>query len=189
MLLSGCSSKTDSDLVGDEECSPPCWLGIQPGETKTSDAIQLLKRVEADGGGKLTILDTGIISWLDNSNKNYSLYSDNDLIVSVKIDFRSSSINLEEAISLFGEPSNVGPSKISDGGYFITLYYPDKGLVFVAGGNKSLYEIYPGMPIFLAYFVQPGDIATIVPLLYGKNSVSEALANIQVWEWYGIYDK
>lgn len=189
MFMSGCSNKTDSDLVGNEKCSPPCWMGIQPGKTKTSDAIQLLKGVEAESGGKLTILDTGVISWLNNSKKNYSLYSDSDLIVKVKIDFRSSSINLEEAISLFGEPSNLSPGKISGGGYFISAYYPDKGLVFVAGGNKSLYEIYPSMPIVLAYFVQPGDITTIVPSLVGKNVISETLAKIKEWKGYGTYNE
>jgi hypothetical protein len=43
------------------------------------------------------------------------------------------------------------------------------------------------MPIVFAYFLQPGDITTIAPLLYGKNAVSKALANIQEWKGYGTY--
>lgn len=186
LFVSGCS-KTDSDLVGNEKCSPPCWMGIQPGKTTKDDAVKLLKEIEADGGGRLTILDTGIIKWLNNSKKNYYLYTDSDLIVKVEINFRTKSMDLDEVISLFGEPSNLHLGKIRDGGYFISVFYPEKGLVFVAGGDKSLYEIYPSMPIALVYFLQPSDIVTIVPSLFGKDIVSETLANIQEWNGYGTY--
>jgi hypothetical protein len=187
LFISGCS-KTDSALVGNEKCSPPCWIGIQPGKTTKVDAVKLLKGIEANGGGRLTILDTGIIKWLDNSKKNYYLYTDGDLIVKVEIDFRSDSMDLDEVISLFGEPASLHLGKLRDGGYFVSVFYPEKGLVFVAGGDKSLYEIYPSMPIALVYFLQPSDISTIVPSLFGKDIVSETLANIQEWNGYGTYE-
>jgi hypothetical protein len=42
-------------------------MGIQPGKTK-DDAVNLLREIKADNGGRLTILDTGIIKYLNNAS-------------------------------------------------------------------------------------------------------------------------
>lgn len=106
----------------------------------------------------------------------------------MEINFRAKLIELDELISFFGELSNLHLGKYAmDGGYFTSVFYSERGLVFVAGGDKMLYEICPSMPIALVYFLQPVGIYTIVLMLVAKDVVTETLAEIQEWEGYGNY--
>ena len=178
------SNKIDQSLVGNDICSPPCVAGIQPGLTSTTDALQILKNLKTSDESNPTVLESGIIrSKVEGTY--YYFYSKDSLIT--QIDTRPKSTNLKEVINLFGEPSYLNKGKIRDGYYFVSLFYPEKGLVFVIGGNKELYTIEPNMSVAKAIFLEPSDITTIINSLYGKEIIEETLANIQEWKGYGNY--
>ncbi len=186
-FISGCMDKIDTDLVGSSSCSPPCWMGIQPGMTNRTDALHLLEQMEIEKKGSLIILDTGTIKWLNDTPKRYYLYSENDTINKIKIDFRPVSTNLEVVISHFGDPNNLKLGKISGDGYFVSIYYPNKGLVIVVGGNKSLYEVYPKMKVVFIYYLQPGNVSKLEESLNGEDAAIENVLNLKIWEGYGVY--
>lgn len=183
-LLLVFSNKVDQSLVGNDICSPPCVAGIRPGTTSTADALQILKNLETNNEGNPTILESGIIrSKVEDTY--YYFYSKDSLIT--QIDTTPKSTNLREVINLFGQPSYLDKGKIRDGGYFVSLFFPEKGLVFVIGGNKELYTIDSDMSVAKAIFLEPSDITTMINSLYGKEIIEETLANIQVWKGYGSY--
>ena len=182
LFLFGCSHKVDERLIGSEECNPPCVLGIQPGVTETTKTVQLLEDLETNSVGKLTILDSGIIRWRA-SNTNYYFYPDGNLIKEISLSPEATT--LQDIITLFGEPAYLHLGKIRDGGFFVSVFYPEKGLCFVVGGDKAGFLIEPDMPVVKADFIEPTNIATMVKSLYGKEAVEDALAEIQSWHGYG----
>ena len=196
ILLVGCASVTNADmLAGSETCNAPCWMDIQPGLTKTDDAIEILKEHENKGEGDLAVLDSGIVRWQSADDYNLYIYETSNGIVSkMELDVRPRSIHLEEVIALFGAPLNLDIGKVRDGFFWITIFYPEKGLAFVVGGNKFDvtqknigFVIQPDMTVAKCVFFQPTDISSMVHLLYGANAVPEALSDIQDWIGYGVY--
>jgi hypothetical protein len=178
------SNKVDQSLVGNDVCGPPCVADIRPGETSTSDALQILKVLGTHGGEYPIMLDSGIIhSKLEDAD--FYLYSKDNLIN--YIDTRLNSTKLNEVINLFGQPSYVDRGKFVDGYSFVSLLYPEKGLLFVAGGNKELYRVESDMNVVKAVFSQPSDVTTMINTLYGKEIIEETLLNIQKRHGYGDY--
>jgi hypothetical protein len=188
LFVLGCSDKFDEDLIGNNNCTPPCWMDIKPGKTDRVDALQLLEKMELEKKGSVKILDTDTIRWLNNTPKRYYLYSENGIINKIKIDYRPVSIDLKYIISLFGEPAKLNLSKISGGGYFVSMYYPDKGLVIAAEGNKTLYEVYPNMGVVFVYYLPSGTILDLEKSLNGRDVASENVLNLKTWKGYGIYN-
>lgn len=195
LLLVSCAPVTDMDILsGTENCRPPCWMNIQPGITKVDDAIRILLEDEKRGEGDLTLLDSGIARWRSDNHNIYIYKSDNGLVSKIELDLRPSQIHLDDIITLFGEPSNVDVGKIRDGFFFATIAYPEKGLAFVGSGDDFAingaeidFFIQPEMLVVRSVLFQPSDIATMVNLLYGINTNSEVLLNIQDWSGYGKY--
>src|SRR6266498_757132 len=193
ILLVSCTSVTTADiLAGSETCSPPCWMDIQPGLTKTDDMVEILKEHENKGEGNLALLDSGIVRWQSADDYNLYIYESSDGIVSkMELGQRQRSIHLEDVIALFGAPSNLDIGKIRDGFFWATIFYPEEGLAFIAGGDKFDvhqanigFVIQPNMNVAKSIFFQPTEISSIVPLLYGDNAVPAALSDIQDWNGY-----
>ena len=196
LILSGCNKHPDSDLIGSKTCSPPCWMNIRPGATKTNDAISNLTTLESQGKGHLEIAQDGSINWYpsSSSNKIDYLYSRSDLIIEIKLDMRPSSTSLEEVISMFGDPSSFKFDRLAGGYFFVDLFYPDKGLAFTASGNKggtqngvTDFVVEPEVIVSFAYFMHPSDITGMVNSLYGANKAPEILFRVQEWKGYGTY--
>lgn len=195
-LPAGCAPPDDiSILKGTEICKPPCWMDIQPGNTNGEQAISLLSEKEHRGSGRLTLLESGIIRWQSTGDYNSYIYaSESGLVEKIEIDLRSDSIHLDDVITIFGEPSKLDIGKISDGYFFATIFYPERGLAFVVGGNKFdlnsstlSFALQSDIQTVKGLFFQPLDIPAMVNLLYGTNSVPEALSDIQDWNGYGVY--
>jgi hypothetical protein len=170
-------------------------MDIQPGLTKTDNAIALLKEHENRSEGTLTILDSGIIRWQSADDYNSYIYESSSNIVSkIELDVRPRSIRLDDVIATFGDPSSLDIGKVRDGFFGVTTFYPEKGLAFVATGDEfdgnqpnMGFVIQPNMNIAICIFFQAGEISSIVPLFYGKDAISEALSDIQDWMGYGVY--
>jgi hypothetical protein len=198
MILASCASLAEPNiLIGSKTCSPPCWMGIQPGLTKIDHAIEILNGYEKEGKGELIILDSGILNWRSTKDDNLYIYkTDVGLVSKMELDLRSNSVYIEDLIVLFGEPSNLDIGKGRDGYFFVTIFYPEKGLAFVISGdefdvNKTNigFVVQPKMIVIKGVFFQPSDVTPMVHLLYGVNAVPEALSNIQEWKGYGVYNK
>src|SRR5215216_3136099 len=81
-LLAGCKATTKIDLlVGREDCSPPCWMGIQPGKTEIDSAVTNLQEHEVAKEGNLAVLDSGIVNWQSIDNYSLNVYHDKDDLV------------------------------------------------------------------------------------------------------------
>ena len=71
------------DLIGTEDCQPPCWNGIIPGETSVDEAAEIIK-----------LLDLGKLSWerqpdslMVRGEKNYILPYQNGVIKHINFRF------------------------------------------------------------------------------------------------------
>lgn len=199
LLIVACKPKTtDEILSGTDSCKPPCWLSIQPGKTELSEVTRILLAFEKSGEGTYTLLNTGTIRWRSSNEINVYFKNNGDDFVSViDLDFRPSSIKLDDVINIFGEPTFVSLGNLIDGYYTISIYYPDKGLAF--GGadsdvdtskDKIGYIIQPETIIMNANFFQPTDNENMVNVIYGPDIKDPAIdIQIQPWIGYGIYQK
>lgn len=192
----GCASSSKSNiLIGADDCKPPCWIKIHPGITKKEDMIARLTELEERKDGKLTLLENGIAWWQSaNGNNSYFYSPDGDLVTKIEVDLRSTSIYLDDVTVIFGAPSKLDIGKISDGYFFATIFYPERGLAFVVGGNKfdgssatKNFPIDPDMVVVKGVFFQPLDVESMVNLLYGVDAIPQALSDIQDWTGYGVY--
>ena len=152
LTLIACSPKeiNPTDLIGTENCRPPCWNNIVPGETTETDALSILVEFEAQGPGEVEILPNDI-RWRDLDNRNYYLNIQDGMVMTVN--FRVFSLTVEDVIGIFGEPSGLSIYDIEREGYGILLYYPDIGILIGIGTRYSLsssrshYYIKPEMEI------------------------------------------
>ena len=183
-LLISCSVRNNPDLTGVEGCLPPCWSGIKPGETRTDLAIQILTDLETKGEGKLQVLETNI-EWKNKTGQSYYLYTENDKIKLVKIYIDG--VSLQDVVSQFGNPSSFAVTNIRDDGNFnVVLFYPDKGVAFVADSVNNLgFKTAPNMPISLVFFTKPGNLPEMINKLYGEKYSTTVLEAIQKWKGFG----
>jgi hypothetical protein len=198
VLLESCAfSGGNSILLGTNNCKLPCWVDIQPGITTKEDMINTLTAREQSDDGKFTQLESGIAWWQSNDGNNSYFYSqDGNLVSKIEIDFRSTSISLEDVITTFGTPSKLDIGKISDGYFFATIFYPKKGLAFVTGGNKytvdqgiGKFPIDRNMVVVKGLFLQPQAFSSMLNLLYEVNAVPQVLSEVQDWNGYRVYSE
>jgi len=182
MFLPGCTKKTDPDLVGTPGCTPPCWRGIQPGETHLDFATQLLSGMEKKGGGKLTIVSPAILEWKDNNGKSYNIYSAENVITRIVVPINST--NVGDAIALLGDPYNYVIDGIYQGGFSITLFYPQKGLAIVTG-DRSQFRIIPSMRVQKVVFIGRTDLPGMIQTIYGDFGAKTVLSDTREWKGYG----
>lgn len=182
LLLSSCSSLPDQDLVGDEHCTPPCWRGIIPGKTSKNDAIQILMEAEDEGEGDLSIPEN--IVWRDETEKNYSLATDNDIIKTITLKSVTST-KLSDLIALFGDPSYAVITRIRDGYFLGMILYPDKGLAFLVSENNEKFEVKSNTKVIQAIYLEASDLPTMINTLVGKNRVEGILDSTIEWKGYG----
>lgn len=182
-MLIGCSQNImDTDLIGNENCQPPCWNGIWPGVSEQSIAVERLNELEENGNGHLILLPERI-RWESRNGKTYFLTASNHLITSVKLDVESTTI--EELLSLFGEPSYFLVDDIQKDAYSLLLLYPEEGLVFRTAANRSRLEIQPNMKILVASFLARAELSDFLLAFYGNRYDSVILEGIKEWKGYG----
>ena len=129
--------------------------------------------------------------------KNFYFRTNGDEIVSlIDLDFRLSSISLQEIIEKFGEPSNIRIEKIRDGFFIISIYYPKSGLLFVGSGDdmeitedKLGLVLEPNIIIIKGIFYPPSNLEEMINYIYGQDNYSKVFPEIQEWKGYGIYQK
>ncbi len=182
-LLIGCSQNLmDADLIGNENCYPPCWEGIRPGVSKQSEVVEKLNDLEASGNGRLNLLPEGI-TWESYDGKTYSLTVNNQLVTRIELEVKATT--MRELLSQFGEPSHLLVDDIQKDAYSLLLFYPEEGLVFRTAANRSILEIKPNMIVIAASFLTPAEFSDFLFAFYGNKYDNVILEGIKEWKGYG----
>ncbi|MBL8097907.1 MAG: hypothetical protein JNK81_01935 [Anaerolineales bacterium] len=169
LILVGCSRSlkpTELDVLGTEDCKPPCWRGITPGKITVDETITIFQnwQVENKGMWKRNTGTNNVISWdyvcwRDRVGPQICLeVGDNNLISKVDLRFYSSSLKLEDIIEIYGQPDGYKIDLCPDcSGYGISIYYIENGLIFSFGASGKL-QITPKMKFSRALFLDQETI-------------------------------
>ncbi len=184
LILAGCKAEPaplDPYLVGTENCSPPCWNGILPGQTNQDTAVRMMLQVNDENGGHLSVNNFGI-SWQEKVTKRvYGIDFEDDLVKIIR--FQMNRASLEQVIGLFGEPE-YWISGAGKGERYILIYYPDKGLAF-AGSPGRQKTITRDASVTYSYFVSSTDIRNEIGIIHGEGWIDEFMTKIHEWKGYG----
>jgi hypothetical protein len=183
LAMNSCTPKIDADLVGQASCSPPCWMGIQPGVTNDNKAIEILENLKPGENGHLIDSPNGI-EWQAGTGKSYSLSVNGNLISTIEM--RVDSATIASIIKLFGKPDYFLVDSIQGDAYTILLLYPKKGLVFRAGINShAKMSLEPAMRVIHAVYFKPGKLSDALEAVYGSHYDEIVLKYVHEWEGYG----
>lgn len=196
LVLSACEKKIGVEVFsGTNECQPPCWMEIRPGETSITEAKTWLDGFTRNGKATLTPLEDGNYWFRTISNEGITIHSDSTgLITVLEFDYRPSSIKLEDVIQIFGNPQYIDIGKVRDSYFDVLFYFPEKGLTFVAGGIRNTvlqddggFNISPKMIVFKGVYYRPTNFDGMMVLMYGATATPIGKQEIQNWKGYGKY--
>jgi len=163
------ASRQPSTIISDSECNPPCWSGIQPGETDASQVYGILGRL--NGVSKDSVMpeydkDDNLIRiwWYFEhpvEDGTGSVNIENDLVTAINI-LTVNSLKLADLFGRLGEPeaywAEIGRGENRE--YLdVTLLYPTKGcaaevVIDIEDGAKQV-EIRDGTSVFRVTYFAP----------------------------------
>ena len=183
-VIIGCAKTQDRYILGDENCNPPCWMGIKPGETSINEARKILERLENE---KLTINQSefGLNGKIDD--RFYSIYAIDNIAEVVNLSL-SRKTKTRDLLAIFGEPSYAVISDINHGYFIAQLLYPDEGIVLLLSSSAVGFEVNPRDPVIKVQFVRPTDIESLANLLYGHILYAD-MDSVKEWRGYGSIDE
>jgi hypothetical protein len=109
-MLSACQT-TSSSAVFSDQCDAPCWRGIEPGETKFQDAVNLVKKFSDLDSEDIGIsgpwnIFSDFIDFNLTNGENIRIYAIDDVVT--LIDFYTPiGVTFQECIKVFGDPAYV----------------------------------------------------------------------------------
>lgn len=124
-----------------EDCTAPCWIGIQSGVTDAKRAKEILNAYY----GQEKVLNKGSLEWSgigkDNVKIGY-LFPSDEVVQEMYIVF-DASIDLKEFISILGEPTHVQITGVNTC-LGVDLWFKDDGikafLEYLDGNFKGVKE-------------------------------------------------
>jgi hypothetical protein len=150
-------------LDNNGDCKLPCWWGIIPGETKLSDAINMLATfVPEVETNNLTYTDTsgrhdGIaaVVYYQPKTENFDvenpgffeMFAEDDIVNTTTIyKDLTSNFSLATILNNYGKPQDVyvnslPASPTNEVPFSVILYYPEQGIL------AEYYHLYGGAPI------------------------------------------
>lgn len=176
-------------LIGTEECRPPCWEGIIPGETTFEEARDFLRDsefVSAEGWIK-TQDDKSSLIWYRRDGDSAIIRFYENKVILINFRFRERIYDLGSMANHFGEPEGYTVG-FDEGFYSITVFYPNIGLVI--GARQEWGDpISQDMSVEWFYFLSPEDPVNFPSIFHYYLKFSEP--NIREkqyykWEGYGI---
>jgi hypothetical protein len=176
-------------LIGTEECRPPCWEGIIPGETTYEEALDFLRDSEfVSNEGWIEIKhEKPSLHWLrGDGNGAYIDFYENKAVIIEFLD-RERFYDLGSMANHFGEPDGYTVG-FDQGIYAIKVFYPDIGLVFVAYQEWGD-PISQDMPVVRYYFLSPEDPVNFPSIFHNYLKLSRPSIHEKQyikWEGYGI---
>ena len=134
----GIFAEPDRSILTDEPCAAPCWYGITPGVSDLEEVRQSLATNphvdqasirEQQGTGDMVQVD-----WLERGLfSGLGLLSlRNDVVERIDLRMRYK-ITLGQVVEKYGPPEKVAAwyARAAGTAYYIRLYYPSKGLLFL----------------------------------------------------------
>jgi|WetSurMetagenome_2_1015567.scaffolds.fasta_scaffold131281_1 hypothetical protein len=182
LLITSCTKNSvmkvinDGGVISQKPCSPPCFLGIVPGITNRSYAIDELKKK----GIKGYVEKNSALNYFDLL---YLQYDQNFLIYEINF-IPSANILIGEIIKIYGEPDTANvtydPSSRPEHNYFeMEVYYDSLQSIFVLERQEN----WPGFSVTRE--------TKVIRIIYGEESVYEgrkrSTSHIVNWKGYAIY--
>lgn len=190
------SNRQPSVILTSTECEPPCWYGIRPGESNSSQAYQTLLQLKTVNGDTIRehMTQLGRLLYIDwyfqrpaEDGAGY-LYFDNDRVVALRI-LTVNSLKLEELFEKLGPPetywAKVGYGENRE--YLdVHLLYPKKGYlaetIIDIAHDANQVEIHATTPVFAVTYFSPGQLDQIPGM---GILLSEQIDALQSWPGYG----
>jgi hypothetical protein len=196
--------ETESSIIVNASCEPPCWENINPGKTTRLEANKILHE----------------LSWINNGSiKDYSLYTEddsirwegtyeagddfgeiifeNDIVAIIEVFPKDGVLEFSDFIEKFGEPEYVFATfySIERSAISVDILYPSKGIGFNYNYNRSYSHIVSSIPISAQDKVM--YVWYCDPQNYYKYLTSEPIGlysteffdrGVQRWKGYGEYE-
>ena len=120
----------DTWLIGTEDCRPPCWNGIIPGDTTFEEALNVIQSLGfINNKGEIRVgEDESYIYWYRGDSKKVKIYLYENKVILMRLD-KLSRLDLGSVVDHFGEPDGYTVF-IDDLGGIVEVFYPNYGLVF-----------------------------------------------------------
>jgi hypothetical protein len=156
-------------------------MNVMPGQTTVDEVLknELLKNDDES----FEILPKSI-RWQNITGNYYYLHKADGVIRSIELPLNNT--HLDDIISTFGNPSHYVVTTLRHGSYVVTLFYPEKGVVFILGG-KSAFEFSPRMKVVTAFFVEKTDLDGILNIIYGAQYSEVIRLGVKPWPGYGDF--
>jgi hypothetical protein len=173
-------------MISTEDCQPPCWKGIIPGETTFEQALDIVQGFEFvnDEGSIYVGDDKSYIDWNrgDRSFVHLFLYENKVLIIQLSTEIG----DLGSVVQLFGEPAgyNVWDDNV---GYQLTVYYPNHGLVFSAFTLEDEQPISEDMSVNHVSFLESADTNDFPIKFHETSKIFKPMTRwIEYYQWEGF---
>jgi protein-disulfide isomerase len=136
------------NLIHDEPCAAPCWRGITPGETTWEEAAQIVQQSKdlsdiqeqsATDGSSAKVMFWRSMEGIDCCNM---LSQDGETVDELLL-ITSSSTTIGEVIEKRGDPVYAITRATAQGGYVVSLFYPEQQLIvyaFVEGQSAAAFS-------------------------------------------------
>jgi hypothetical protein len=174
-LVNNLTRHPSSILTSD--CTPPCWYGIQPGETTMGEALEILDGFEEVNQNSI-MLETGRnsseiekVSWRfqrPGRDSGGSVQLEDERVVAIRI-LTIGSLTLADALNQFGQPDQIW-TQIGTGQarefLEITLLYPTQGYVVAAiidlEGKNDHVDLQESTPIYRITYFDPSQFEELL---------------------------
>lgn len=212
-VLTACAGLADNEnrLSSDvslrtlQPCAPPCWHNIVPGHSHAADVRQILPTLPFVNAQSIeehpdnTVEGGYSFRWLyiGSPGPFGSIQLRNDVVtrIAARPGFE---LRLREVVDSFGPPDRVLPNNLvmPDGGYYtVSLYYPDKGLVFDTprlphlGYDAKEYHIQPDLPVGFVYYSAPATLEQLIIYVHEirPEQVASVLERTYPWQGFGTF--
>jgi hypothetical protein len=194
-------NKQPSVILTSAECILPCWYGITPGKSTSSqvyDALERIHGVDTELIYETTNKDDKLtkIAWFFKrpvEDQMGSVNITNDTVTAVNIS-TVNSLTLDSFLNKAGEPEQywTGPGQRDGGGGFsdIVLLAPSKGyaaeLVIDIKAGSNQVEIKPDTPVFRVTYFSPEMYQELLPTHILIDQPAMGRTPMQVWKGYGL---
>ena len=194
-------NRQPSGILSSDECSPPCWNGIEPGKTKSWEVYGILEQLS--GVNKDSIMaDYGRnneelteIYWFFQrpiEDSAGSIYFENDIVIAINI-LTVNSLNLSALFEKLGQPEKYW-TEIGHGEnrefLEVTLFYPTKGylanVIIDTKIDVDQVEIQGATPVFRVTYFAPEMFQELLEtrILIDKPLTART-GSFQTWSGFG----
>ena len=174
--------------IGSEVCEPPCWYGIIPGRTNLAETEKIIMGMDFFTNDGSIVLDetNSVITWYGGEGNNAYLYYQDEIIQMIHFYFKEGT-SLGRILERFGEPNGYFLSE-DDEAYVITIFYPERGIVFKASQEYSK-PMSEKMLVFFGFYVpetKPESFLNQYVQLRNLDRPGFNLIGIDYTQWEGL---